>query len=191
MKKRRFAIVAFLMAAVMTIGIGYAAATTYLNIGGTGTVTQENGQNAFSENVTFTEVTSFQDDPSDAHDISYTASIEDNKKSAIFGSSNFKHVGDHFEIKYTIKNANTTKAYVSFDKSVTANTLTNIFDFTYKFAGATGDGEVAENEKTGAIAADGTIDVIVTVNLKVNVTVKTDASFSIRIVATDVAPTNA
>ncbi len=191
MKKRRFAIVAFLMAAVMTIGIGYAAATTYLNIGGTGTVTQENGQNAFSENVTFTEVSPFQDDPSDEHDISYTASIEDNKKSAIFGSSNFKHVDDHFEIKYTIKNANTTTAYVSFDPNITSNTLTNIFDFTYEFDNATDGGEVTEEGKTGAIAANGTIDVIVTVRLKVNVTVKTDASFSIRIVATDVEPINA
>ena len=190
MKKRRFAIVAFLMAAVMTIGIGYAAATTYLNIGGTGTVTQENGQNAFSENVIFSNVTSYTDDPSDDKDISYTASIEDNKKSAIFGSSNFKHVGDHFEITYTIENKNTTTAYVSFDTSVTANTLPGTFDFTYTFDNATGDGEVATDAKTGAIAANGKIDVIVTVALKVNVTVKTDASFSVRIVATDVAPTN-
>ena len=184
MKKRRFAIVAFLMAAVMTIGIGYAAATTYLNISGTGTVTQENGQNAFSENVIFSNVDSYTDDPSDEHDISYTASIEDNKKSAIFGSSNFKHVGDHFEITYTIENKNTTKAYVSFDTSVTANTLPDAFDFTCKF------GDIETGTTTGEIAAGGTIDVVVKVLLKVNVTVKTDASFSVRIVATDVAPTN-
>ncbi len=56
MKKRRIAIVAFMLATVLTLGIGYAAVSGALNIRGTGTFRGKNlAQNEILDAVRFTD----------------------------------------------------------------------------------------------------------------------------------------
>ena len=74
MKNRKFAVVAFLLVAVLVLGVGYAALTTNLNIDGGATVSVEGAQSSYADDIKFTAVST-----PDADDPAYTASIGDGK----------------------------------------------------------------------------------------------------------------
>ena len=56
MKNRKTVVVAFMLCAVMLLGVGYAALSDVLDIQGTAQVTQGNAQNAFDGDVYFSAV---------------------------------------------------------------------------------------------------------------------------------------
>ena len=53
MKNRKFIVVAFMLTACMIVGVGYAALTDTLNIGGDAEVSQAGAENTFDGDVYF------------------------------------------------------------------------------------------------------------------------------------------
>lgn len=102
MKNRRQILVAFMLCAVMLLGIGYAAVTDALDINGMAEINSGNVQNAFDVNVYF----------SDAVANSYTtgntpdrATIDPNDNDvATFASYNLAEIGNSTSFTFTITN---------------------------------------------------------------------------------------
>lgn len=101
MKKRRFTFVAFLLCAILTLGVGFAAVSQTLDITGTTEVSVESGTEAFDGDVYFKSA-----DPYVTNDdnVSYTARVnEDNNDKGTFTITGFKGAGDKAVITYTIE----------------------------------------------------------------------------------------
>jgi len=96
MKKRRSFIIALLLVATLTLGIGYAALSDVLDIQGTAEISAGIAEEAFNQDVYFSEVSS---------GTGYTASINpDNNDKATFTATGFSQVGDKVSVTFTIKN---------------------------------------------------------------------------------------
>jgi hypothetical protein len=94
MKKRRIIILAFMLIAVMVVGIGFAAYSTTLAIHGTTAVSAEALQ--FTEDVQFTSVTS-------SNEAFGTATIGDGQ-TATFKVDGMTQYNDRVQFTYTITN---------------------------------------------------------------------------------------
>ena len=183
MKNRKTVVVAFLLVAVLLLGVGYAAISTHLNISGSATVSVEGSTSAFSEDIKFTAVTS-----ADADDLAYTASIGDGK-TADFSITGLKGAGDKVEITYTITNSGDLDSIVTLDVDNGYPTNDNKAYFDIKITGGDYAGEGV------ALGAGKSITVTVTVELlhtPTDSTKPTVANFVVRLVATsdEVAASN-
>lgn len=94
MKNRRIALIAFMLVAVLTMGVGFAAYTATLAIHGTTAVSIEAVE--FTNDVTFTSVTS-------SNEAFGTATIGDGK-TATFTVSGMTQYNDRVQFEYTIEN---------------------------------------------------------------------------------------
>ena len=149
MKNRKTVVVAFMLCAVMLLGVGYASIADVLDITGSADVTKENAQLSFDADVYFTNAV-VADDNAGTNTTSINA---DNNDKASFTANNLKGDGDTAKFTYTIKNANDIAAEVT--PSISSNTATEYFDVSSDWAGAT---------KT--IPANGELTYTVTVTLK-------------------------
>lgn len=96
MKKRRSLVISILLVAALTLGIGYAALSDVLDIQGTAEISANSAQEAFNQDVYFSDVTPGR---------GATASINaDNNDKASFTATGFSKVGDQVTVTYTIKN---------------------------------------------------------------------------------------
>ncbi|MBO5270056.1 MAG: hypothetical protein J6B77_04670, partial [Clostridia bacterium] len=87
MKNRKTVVVAFLLLAVMLLGVGYAALTDVLDITGSADVNQSAAEEAFNEDIFFSAAV--------ANDAGNTASVNaDNNDKASFTANNLKGKGD-------------------------------------------------------------------------------------------------
>jgi type II secretory pathway pseudopilin PulG len=176
MKKRRSILVALMLVAVMCIGIGYAAVSTVLNITGTATVTKDQAQAAFAENIYFKDVT--HQDGNASTDI-HTTLVADKKK-ITFSVNSLSSVGDSQSFTATIANKGTLDATIKVTAS-SVNTSAEYFEIITDWGTDT---------KTLAKAVNGTtpttITIKVTIRLKAAPTDLINGDFSLALTATSV-----
>ena len=119
MKNRKFVVAAFLLVAVMLLGVGYAALTDVLDITGSADVNQSAAEEAFNEDIYFTAAV--------ANEAGNTASINaDNNDKASFTANTLKGKGDKATFTYTITNDGDVDALVT--PSISSNTNTKYFN---------------------------------------------------------------
>jgi len=121
MKNRKIVVVAFLVAAVMLLGVGYAALTDTLNVLGDAEVSHGNANSAFDADVYFSDASEGD---------GYTAWIESDPDKAEFQVTGLSGGGDSVEITYTITNDNDFPVSVVIDATNTTTTNTTYFTCT-------------------------------------------------------------
>lgn len=142
MTKRRTIIAAFLLIAVLVMGIGYAQLTDELRIQGSA------GINAFDADVKFTNVTEVKADEADPTKFT-TLSFNDDNGTMEVAADAIKVVGDKAVAKFTICN---TAGYEVLVAAKVTKDDTHYFSVTTDW-----------DEATKTIAAGSTIDITVTV----------------------------
>ena len=106
MKNRKTVVVAFLLAAVLLLGVGYAALTDTLDITGSADVNQSAAEEAFNEDIYFSAA--------EANEAGNTASVNaDNNDKASFTAATLKGKGDKVTFTFTITNAGDVDATVT------------------------------------------------------------------------------
>ena len=106
MKNRRTVVVAFLLCAVMLLGVGYAALSDTLDITGSADVNQSAAEEAFNEDIFFSAAV--------ANETGNTASINaDNNDKASFTANTLKGKDDKVTFTFTIKNDGDVAATVT------------------------------------------------------------------------------
>lgn len=118
MKKRNLVIVAFMLVAAMTIGVGYAALSVQLTVNGSASVSGEDAADEFKEDVYFSnaaKVTStgshVTDDAGETIEDSIT--LTNNDRSASFAVKTLMGVNEYVEYTFTVKNDSTMAAAVT------------------------------------------------------------------------------
>ena len=177
MKNKKKVVVAFLLVAVMLLGVGYAALTDTLTIIGNAHIDIDTANKTFDEKVYFSasEATSTTGTGSTADTASHTAD------DATFTANKLATVGQQSVFTFTITNDSNVDAVISVAATKLSgaanpsNSNTDKFTVEYSYP----DGmNIAKN--------GGNIDVVVTVTVKEPVTSATSATFGIEITATSV-----
>ena len=169
MRNRKTIVVAFLLVAVMVLGVGYAALSDILDITGSADVNQSAAEEAFNEDIYFSAATANQD--------GNTASVNsDNNDKASFTAKTLKGKGDKATFTFTIKNDGDVAATVTPKLNATlGNTNTEYFTITSDW-----DGE----SKT--LAAGGELTYTITVELIKTPTETIGGSFLVELTAVSV-----
>ena len=169
MKNRKTVVVAFLLVAVMLLGIGYAALTDVLDITGSADINQSAAEEAFNEDIYFSGAV--------ANEAGNTASVNaDNNDKASFTANTLKGKGDQATFTYTIKNDGDLDASIT--PAISSNTNPAYFEISSDWAGAT---------KT--LAAGASITYTVTIKLIETPTETISGSCIIELTAVSVDPT--
>ena len=174
MKQRKTVIVAFLLAAVLLLGVGYAALTDVLDITGSADVNQSAAEEAFDEDI------HFRNEEGDVviHEAGNTASVNaDNNDKASFTAKNLKGKGDKATFTFTIINEGDLDATVT--PSISSNTNTKYFGISSDWAG-----------QAKTLTAGGTLTYTVTVELLETPTETISGSFIIELTAVSIDQTN-
>lgn len=189
MKNRKTVVVAFLLVAVMLMGVGYAAVTNVLDIQGSVTVDSSAAEKEFNEDIYFQGVV--VDGQLDADGViagdgkGYTANINtNNNDKAQFTVTGIAKTGEEMEITYRIYNDSDHEATVSLRTMTNTNgTIVDAvgtesgagdFGFDYYFG-------TTEGTRSATLASKGTVDVTVVVTLKEQLTGQSTASFTIEL----------
>lgn len=169
MKNRKSVIVAFLLVAVMLLGVGYAALTDVLDITGTADVNQSAAEEAFNEDIHFIAAT--------ANETGNTASVnKDNNDKASFTANTLKGKDDTASFTFTIENAGDIAANITPKlNAALGNTLPEYFDVTSDW-----------NGQAQELAAGAKITYTVTVKLLKTPTETISGSFLVELTATSV-----
>jgi len=177
MKNRKTVVVAFLLVAVMLLGVGYAALTDTLTIIGNAHIDLDTANITFDEKIYFSnaEATSSTGTGAVADVASYTAD------DATFTANKLATVGQQSVFTFTITNDSNVDAVISVNATklsgVANPSNSNEEKFTVEYSYPDG----MNIAKLG-----GTIDVVVTVTVKEPVTSATSATFGIELTATTV-----
>lgn len=175
MKNRRNVVVAFLLVAVMMLGIGYAALTDSLTIIGNAHIDIDTANKTFDERVYFSNA--------EKTSTTGTGTTEDvvgfSGDDATFTANRLATVGQKSVFTFTITNDSNVDAIISVNPTKLSgdtnpsNSNTDKFTVEYTYP----DGmNIAKN--------GGTITVVVTVTVAAPVTSATSASFGIELTAT-------
>ena len=169
MKNKKKVVVAFLLVAVMLLGVGYAALTDVLDITGSADVNQSAAEEAFNEDIYFSAAV--------ANETGNTASINaDNNDKASFTANTLKGKGDKATFTYTIQNDGDLDALIT--PAISSNTNTAYFAVSSDWAG---------QPKT--LAAGASITYTVTIELIETPTATISGSCIIELTAVSVDPT--
>lgn len=164
MKNRKTVVVAFLLVAVMLLGVGYAALTDVLDITGSADVNQSAAEESFNEDIYFTGAV--------ANESGNTASVNaDNNDKASFTANTLKGAGDTATFTFTILNNGDVDAVVT--PAISSNTNPTYFEITSDWAGQAKD-----------LAAGQSLTYTVTVELLQTPTETISGSFVIELTAT-------
>lgn len=163
MKNRKRALVAFFLAAVLCLGVGYAAVTDILYIEGVATVNATEAEKAFDTDIKFIGAVA------NGEGTTNTASIVNDDKAG-FTVNNLAGAGDTATFTFTIKNDGDLAAKVT--PKIASNTNEEFFEITSDWAGATKD-----------LPGGGELTYTVTVTLKKTPTTTIGASFGIELTA--------
>lgn len=179
MKNRKFIVVAFLLVAVLLLGVGYAALTDTLTIIGNAHIDLDEANLTFDERVYFSGAVVTQSTGSGSTEDVAAYTPDD----ATFTANKLALVGEYAQFTFTIKNDSNVDAIISVnDKKLSgddnpSNSNATKFDVKYEYP------QGMSIEKNG-----GTITVVVTVTVKEPVTSATSATFGIELTATSVDP---
>ena len=177
MKNRKIVVVAFLLAAVLLLGVGYAALTDTLTIIGNAHIDIDTANKTFDEKVYFSaaEATSSTGTGSVADTASFTAD------DATFTANKLATVGQVSVFTFTITNDSNVDAVISVNSTklsgVENPSNSNPDKFTVEYSYPDGMNVAKQG---------GTIKVVVTVTVKEPVTSATSATFGIELTATSV-----
>lgn len=175
MKNRKIVVVAFLLIAVLLLGVGYAALTDTLTIIGNAHIDVDTANKTFDERIYFSDAkaTSSTGTGTTADTASFTAD------DATYTANKLAIKGEMSVFTFTIKNDSNVDAVISVNTTKLSgdtnpsNSNTQKFTVEYSYP----DGmTIAKN--------GGTITVVVTVTLKDVVTSATSATFGIELTAT-------
>lgn len=179
MKNRKFIVVAFLLVAVMLLGVGYAALTDTLTIIGNAHIDVDTANKTFDEKVYFSDAkaSSSTGTGTTADVVSYSSD------DATYTANKLATVGEKSVFTFTITNDSNVDATISVNTtklSGDANPSNSNSDkFTVEYSYPDGM-TIAKN--------GGSIDVVVTVTVREPVTSATSATFGIELTATSVDP---
>ena len=177
MKNRKIVVVAFLVAAVMLLGVGYAALTDTLTIIGNAHIDVDTANKTFDEKVYFSaaEATSSTGTGTTEDIVSFTGD------DATFTANRLATVGQVSTFTFTITNDSNVDALISVNATKLSGTENPSNSNTEKFT-------VAYSYPDGMTIAKqgGTITVVVTVTVAEPVTSATSATFGIELTATSV-----
>ena len=177
MKNRKIVVVAFLLVAVLLLGVGYAALTDTLTIIGNAHVDVDTANKTFDERIYFSDAqaTSTTGTGTTADIASFTAD------DATYTVNKLAIMGQVSVFTFTIKNDSNVDAKITVGANKLSgdvnpsNSNTDKFEVKYEYP----QGEtIAKN--------GGTITVVVTVKLLKPVTSATSATFGIELTATSV-----
>lgn len=189
MKNRKFVVVAFLLIAVLLLGVGYAAVTNVLDVQGSASVSATVAEEEFNEDIYFSGVVDTLNGNAivanidNAATYGYTANINtNNNDKAQFTVNSLRNADDTVSITYEITNDSEYEATVSLktitntNGSIQNNGADGHFDFDYYF-GTVGT-------KSVQIPAGETATVTVVITLRSQVTEAVSASFVLELNAT-------
>ena len=169
MKKRRTLIVTLLLVAALALGIGYAALTDTLRVGGTAGVSAEAGSEAFEADVYFSKAIS--GDKADA-----SVGADNDTATMTVKADALKVVGDEAVATFTIK-SDSDLAVVITNPTVANGYITNdnkeYFEVTTNW--------VADHTLTPNATNTATVDITVTVKLIKTPSVAQDVEFGIQL----------
>lgn len=177
MKTKRITFVAFLIAALMMLTIGFAAITQVLDVTGTTSVSLEAATKTFNEQVYFSEASTYEEGVSEG--VAYTARVNtDNNDKGTFTITGFEGQGQKAVITYTIESVFDQEVKLSVRSKNVTGANASEFDIDVAFGG----------DKTVLAAASEdapqTTTIIVTVTLKSTPTTDLySASFTIELSA--------
>lgn len=179
MKNRKFVVVAFLLVAVMLLGVGYAALTDTLTIIGNAHIDIDTANKTFDEKVYFSDA-----QPTSTTGTGAAADIANCEgDDATFTANKLATVGQQSVFTFTIKNDSNVDAVISVgDKKLSgdanpSNSNADKFKVEYSYP-----------QGMNITKGGGTITVVVTVTVKEPVTAATSATFGIELTATSVDP---
>lgn len=175
MKNRKIVVVAFLLIAVLLLGVGYAALTDTLTIIGNAHIDVDTANKTFDERIYFSaaEATSTTGTGTTADTASFTAD------DATYTANKLAVKGEKSVFTFTITNVSNVDAEITVNTKKLSgdnnpsNSNTEKFTVEYSYPQGT---TIAKN--------GGTITVVVTVTLKDVVTSATSATFGIELTAT-------
>lgn len=174
MRNRKTIIVAFLIVVVMLLGIGYAALTDNLTINGEATVNTTAAQNQWEEDIYFSAAEARSSTGTSG--IADTAAVDSgNNDNASFSVKSLARKGEKAVFVFTITNEGDTgyDAAITVDPGYPTNSNAEYFTVTYDYGNST-------------VAAGGTLDVTVTVELIKDPVENTTAAFTVNLTATSV-----
>ena len=172
MKNRKTVVVAFLLTAVMLLGVGYAALTDVLDINGTADVSKEKAEAEFNNDVYFTAAVPLDEENGDVASI-----VATDPDMANFTVASLSSVGDTAKFKFTIIN----EGNVGLDAIVTP-TLAADGNSNPEFFKITSDWQGQAKE----LKAGESIEYIITVELIKTPEETIHGSFHIELTATSV-----
>jgi hypothetical protein len=173
MKNRKTVVVAFLLVAVMLLGVGYAALTDTLTIIGNAHIDVDTANKTFDERIYFSaaEATSSSGTGTKADVVSFA------DDDATFTANKLALVDEKSVFTFTIKNVSNVDAEISVNPTKLSgdgnptNSNGAIFDVEYSYPQGT------------TVKSNGTITVVVTVTVKQPVTAATSGTFGIELTA--------
>jgi len=177
MKNRRLVIVAFLLIATLTIGIGYAALSDTLTIIGNAHININQAQTNYDTKVYFSDAQIIEEIGSTA-----SASVDEvghGSDDATFTANTLATKGDYVTFKFTVKNDSNVEVAIQVNPTKLSgaenpsNSNTGIFKVEYGYG--------SKNGTTMTIASGGQLDVYVTVSVDSPVTKETSATFGIEL----------
>ena len=177
MKNRKIVVVAFLLAAVLLLGVGYAALTDTLTIIGNAHIDLDVANATFDEKIYFSaaEATSSDGSGTVADVASYTAD------DATFTVNKLATVGQKSVFTFTITNDSNVDAVISINSTKLSGAVNPSNSNEEKFIV-----EYSYPDGMNIAKQGGTIDVVITVTVKEPVTSATSATFGIELTATSV-----
>ena len=125
MKNRRLIIVAFLVVAMLVTGVGYAALTGHLTVKGTATFNLDLAEDAFVQNLVFSDPTVTHSGSAAGSQLIDVAEIGDSEQIATFKVKTLAAQNEYCVFEYTLTNNGTVDAILTIkalhDDGVTAN----------------------------------------------------------------------
>lgn len=179
MKNRKIVVVAFLLIAVLLLGVGYAALTDTLTIIGNAHIDIGTAENTFDEKIYFSDSAATSSTGTGTTPDVASHTLDD----ATFTANKLAVMGEKSVFTFTIQNDSNVDAIISVEGTKLSGAAnpsnSNADKFTVEYSYPQGM-TVAKN--------GGTITVVVTVTVKEPVTAATSATFGIELTATSVDP---
>lgn len=158
MKNRKIVVVAFLLIAVLLLGVGYAALTDTLTIDGSAGVDYDDTKEVFDGDIYFSKVIS-------GDGCSAVIDSDPDEGTITVNDGALKEVGDEVIATYTIKSESDLD--VSIPKPTVTVTNSEYFEVTYSWA------------VDQTLPAGGTIDVTITIRLIKTADADQDTTFKV------------
>lgn len=181
MKNKKKVVVAFLLVAVLLLGVGYAALTDTLTIIGNAVIDMEQAEDNFNEKVYFSAIAYTQHGSGDPASDTFSGVGGDD---ATFAIHSLATKDEAATVVCTIKNESNVPVYIDIPATKLSgdtnqsNTNPTTFGISYNYSIA-----------NRVIPAGGTLDVTITVTVLTPVTEPTGATFGIEYTATTAIPT--